>query len=85
VTPVLRLQDLAQAIRAGGDVGQDEDGFWTTLFAGTDLEPVVANCIKDTRFEAVNRCAHRFLFFDPQQELQEHVADAFHLDDDALC
>ena len=81
---IFGIKDFAQAIRARGDVRQNERGFVAAGFAGADFKCRVAGGVEPRSFEALNETARRFFGFEPEQEFFRFRARAFHFDENAL-
>jgi hypothetical protein len=68
-TPIVRVEDFAQAIVAGRDIGQNERAFPTLIGAFSDLKPCVTNGIELRRSAALNDGARRFFLAQPAREI----------------
>jgi hypothetical protein len=84
VVTVCRFVNLPQAIRADGEIGQDQRGFRAPLRAVADLEVALAKCGRGLPVEVMNcRVCGQFL---PQsdEERIETERRRFNLDQHAL-
>src|SRR5215813_15332845 len=78
---IVWIDNFAQAIGTGSDVGKDQYRLVAVLFALADFESVVADRIYKGGFQALDQRARRFLVFDAQQELAHRIRRAFGFDE----
>jgi hypothetical protein len=84
VAPIRRIENLAQAIRASGDIGQDERSFAASVFALANLKSRVTDGIEPRGFQALNGAPWRLPGFKVEKKLFEPSARAFGFDENSL-
>ena len=84
VTTIRRVEDLAQAVGAGGDVGEHQGRYGPAGFTLADFKADVANRIKPGRFEALDGAARWFIHLKAEQEGFQVSRRAFDLNEHAL-
>src|SRR3990167_9070038 len=84
VAPIGRIEDFSQAVRAGGDVRQDQGGRLAYVLAPADFEPAIADGIEERELEALDEGAGRSFLFDPQNETIETAFTSFDFDRNPL-
>ena len=83
VAAVGRIEHLGQTVGAGGDVGQNEDGFGPVVVAAPDFEPVVTGRLKPGRIQAVDNGAGRLFRRKAIQEMGQIGLGAVNLNENA--
>ncbi len=83
-TAIGRIEDFAQAIGTGGDVGQHESGRLTGGVAGADDKALAAEGIEPGSFEALDGTEGRLPGFEAKQESIERAGVALGFEEDAL-
>jgi hypothetical protein len=85
MTPIVRLEDLAQTTPAGRDIRKDESGLLTSRFAIPYDKRRVADGRKPRGFEAVDMRVRRQLSGQADQKLLEVLLTPLRLDEHTLC
>ncbi len=81
---IVRVENFAQTILAGREVGQNERGLPALVGAFPDLEVVVTDGIEMGRLATLDDGAGRLLRFQPAREIRKCFRRAFDFDEDAL-
>ncbi len=84
VTAIARIENLAQAVRAGRDVREHQRSPDAAGFARADFEARIADRIEPGGFEALDGAARRAVCFEAQQKRLQCNRGAFDFNEDAL-
>ena len=84
VAAVMRIEDLGEAIRAGGDVREHQRGPGPVGIARTDRKARVADRVEPGGFEALDGAARRSFSFEAEQKRFQRRTGAFDFNEDAL-
>ena len=77
ISPVRRVQEITQAIRANRDVRKNERCLWARIVAIPNLEALIADNVEEGGFQALDNGEGRLFFLKPGQEHVKEIKRAF--------